>query len=227
MEPIGKHVSDQSEGTQPMIWNATCGKIFGPELMFSRTLELEMGQQSYFETVKNAHGGTKIHLHWFPDHGLYWEKLRSTIRSRKGHGNWRAFFWHQGINDALSDHKYEDTSLTYHGNLTGLVERVRAEMFDASEAGTWKCKEEIPVVIAQMGYHPQSSRAQRVREAQARYCDGDPRAQLVILDDLTRCYHLDPPSLLIEGNRIAHAYQLALKGNVTCFATGGEWENQS
>lgn len=46
----------------------------------------------------------------------------------------------------------EDTSLTYLGNLTGLIREVRSEMFDASEAGTWQCVEEIPVVVVQIGY---------------------------------------------------------------------------
>ena len=46
----------------------------------------------------------------------------------------------------------EDTSLTYLGNLTGLIREVRSEMFDASEAGTWQCAEAIPVVIVQIGY---------------------------------------------------------------------------
>lgn len=46
----------------------------------------------------------------------------------------------------------EDTSLTYLGNLTGLIREVRSEMFDASEAGTWQCAEHIPVVIVQIGY---------------------------------------------------------------------------
>ena len=41
----------------------------------------------------------------------------------------------------------EDTSLTYLGNLTGLIHQVRVEMFNASEAGAWQCKEEIPVVV--------------------------------------------------------------------------------
>ena len=46
----------------------------------------------------------------------------------------------------------EDTSLTYLGNLTGLIREVRSEMFDASEAGTWQCAEQIPVVVVQIGY---------------------------------------------------------------------------
>jgi len=46
----------------------------------------------------------------------------------------------------------EDTSLTYLGNLTGLIKEVRKEMLDASEPGTWQCAEEIPVVVVQIGY---------------------------------------------------------------------------
>jgi len=220
LEPLDWHeVNDRSQGTTPTVWNANCGGVFGPELLFSRTLELEMGQKNHFEAVKNARGGTKIHEHWYPGHGKYWRKLRSSIRSRKGYGNWKAFIWHQGIQDALKDHRYEDTSLTYLGNLTGLIHQVRVEMFDASKAGTWQCKEEIPVVVVQIGYFPQTARAQRVREAQTLYCNGDPRAELVTVEDLSQFYHMDPPSLLIEGHRIAQAYQAAIQGNVTCSST--------
>ena len=100
LEPrrFGDEVNDRSGGTMPAVWNANCGGIFGPELMFSRALELEMGQQKPFEAVKNARGGTKIYKHWYPHHGKYWFHLQSSIRSRKGYGNFRAFIWQQGIN---------------------------------------------------------------------------------------------------------------------------------
>ena len=58
-------VNDKSGGTKASIWNANCGGAFGHELMFQRTLELEMGQSSSFEAVKNARGGTEIHKHWY------------------------------------------------------------------------------------------------------------------------------------------------------------------
>lgn len=240
-------VNDHSGGTKPTVWNANCGGSFGHELMFSRALELEMGHQNRFEVVKNAHDGTEIHEYWYPDNGKYWYKLQSSIRSRKGYGNWKGFIWHQGIQglckisimhmleavhhfltllcaksllpqDSLKKKGVEDTSLTYLGNLTGLIAEVRAEMFDASE-GAWQCKQEIPVVVVQIGYWPQNDRAQRVREAQVEYCDGDPRAELAIMDDLSRFYHFDAPSFLISGHRIAQAYRSAVQRNVTCPST--------
>ena len=55
---------DVSKGPQPTVWDANCGSIFGHELMFSRTLELEIGYSNHFEAMKVAHGGTgKCHLH--------------------------------------------------------------------------------------------------------------------------------------------------------------------
>ena len=89
-------------------------------------------------------------------------------------------------------------------------------MYTASESGTWQCKEEIPVVVVQLGYWPGRDAAQRVRDAQAEYCSNDSRAQLVLTNDLSRNYHYDAPSFLISGNRIAHAYREALKGEVVC-----------
>jgi hypothetical protein len=83
---------------------------------------------------------------------------------------------------------------------------------------TWQCKEEIPVVIVQVGYWPGSDNAaaKRTRDAQARLCNEDPRAVLVTTNDLSRFYHYDAASFLISGNRIAHAYQEALGGIVEC-----------
>lgn len=116
-------------------------------------------------------------------------------------------------------HKGEDTSLTYLGNLTGLIEEVRAEMFEASVEGYWQCKEEIPVVVVQIGYWPQNERARRVREAQARFCDEDPRASLVVMDDLSRFFHFDATSFLIGGSRIAMAWQAALQNTTLVCST--------
>ncbi|KAL9179016.1 hypothetical protein ACHAXT_011989 [Thalassiosira profunda] len=97
VEPLGGlRERDRSGGTRPTAWNANCGDSFGHEWMFSRTLEMEMGQQRPFEAVKNARGGTEIHQHWYPGHGTYWESLRASIRSRKGRGDWKGFVWHQG-----------------------------------------------------------------------------------------------------------------------------------
>ena len=57
-------VVDESGGAKPTAWNSECGGSFGHELTFSRTLEMEMGQQNNFEAVKNARGGTEIHRDW-------------------------------------------------------------------------------------------------------------------------------------------------------------------
>jgi len=132
---------------------------------------MQMNQTTNFETVKNSHGGSQIHRDWYPNHGRYWDKLQSSIRSRKGSGNWKGFLWHQGTQGMaiivccfyvdLSNHTSssiteawteEDTSLTYLSNLTGLIKEVRKEMLAASEPDTWQCAEEIPVVVVQIGY---------------------------------------------------------------------------
>jgi len=89
-------IVDQSKGTQQTVWDSNCGHSFGHELTFSRTLEMQMGQTTNFETVKNSHGGSEIYRDWYPGHGRYWDKLQSSIRSRKGSGNWKGFLWHQG-----------------------------------------------------------------------------------------------------------------------------------
>ena len=89
-------IVDQSKGTQQTVWDSNCGHSFGHELTFSRTLEMQMNQTTNFETVKNSHGGSEIYRDWYPNHGRYWNELQSSIRSRKGSGNWKGFLWHQG-----------------------------------------------------------------------------------------------------------------------------------
>jgi hypothetical protein len=216
-EASDSKVDDVSQGTVPIVWNANCGHAFGHELLFSRTLELTMGYWSQYEMHKVARGGTSLFQHWYPNHGQHWDLLRQAIEEKRGQdGDWKGFIWHQGSQEAWSEKEYgEDRSLTYYGNLTGLVNEVRELMFQNSMA--WQCKEEIPVVIVQVGYWPGSNAAaQRTRDAQARLCNEDPRAVLVKTDDLSRFYHFDAASFLISGNRIAHAYQEALGGVVEC-----------
>ena len=221
-----------SGGSVPTSWHANCGYVFGHEWMFSRTLELQMGMNgTTFEMVKHSCGGTSIYKHWYPNVGEFWPGLQQTIRARRttpgvgtsnnsnsNKNNWKGLIWHQGTQEAWSLKRLgEDRSLTYYGNMTDLISQLRHEMYTASESGTWQCKEEIPVVVVQIGYWPhRSEAAQRVRDAQAEYCSNDPRSQLVSTDDLSRNFHYDAASFLVSGNRIAKAYQDALKGEVVC-----------
>ncbi|KAL7491834.1 hypothetical protein ACHAWT_001093 [Skeletonema menzelii] len=209
------NVYDVSQGTVPIVWNANCGHSFGHELLFARTMELAMNYTTEFEMYKVARGGSGLYEHWYPNHGRHWNILKKAIRKRQGQGDWKGFIWHQGSQASWSVEQYgEDRSLTYYGNLTGLVNEVRELMFQNSIS--WQCKEEIPVVIVQLGFWPDNAKATIVRDAQARFCDEDPRAVLVKTDDLARNYHYDAASFLISGNRIAHAYQEALRGVVQC-----------
>ena len=211
-------VNDVSQGTVPIVWNANCGHSFGHELLFSRTLELGMNYTTAFEMHKVARGGSGLYEHWYPNHGEHWDLLKSTIEEGQGYGDWKGFIWHQGSQAAWSVTEHgEDRSMTYLGNLTGLVSEVRELMFRNSI--NWQCKEEIPVVIVQLGYWPQrivNAAGQRVRDAQAEFCNNDPRAALVQIGDLSRFYHHDAASFLISGNRIAHAYLEAIGGVVEC-----------
>jgi hypothetical protein len=235
-------VDDVSAGTQKIAWDVNCGHVFGHELMFGRSLELELSgsgsgsnattststaaggglgyDKKEFELIKIARGGSALYEHWYPNHGLHWHLLRKTIikRGNEGSASWKGFVWHQGSQAAWSERQYgEDRSQTYLGNLTGLVDEVRTLMFDNSNVKVWQCKEEIPVVIVQVGYWPADNDAgQRVRDAQAKSCNEDPRAVLVKTDDLSRFYHYDAVSFLITGRRIAYAYKEALESVVEC-----------
>ena len=209
VEPRGQdgRKRPRSSGTRPLVPGSGCGHSFGHELIFGRTLELQLAQDSRYELVKYASGGTVISKHWLPGQGTLWDGLNSTIHSRRGRGNWRGFVWHQGENNALKVRDGEDQSLTYLGNLTALVKGVREEMHSASP-GSWECPEAIPVVIVQLGAWPGTAMAGRIRDAQAQFCESDPRSGLVPTDDLSPFYHFDPLSFLISGNRIAKAYDL-------------------
>ena len=222
---------DVSQGMVPISSNSNCGHSFGHELLFGRTLELLGGGGAMmknftttsrtrdFEMVKVARGGSGLYEHWAPNTGQHWNFLKETIVERRGVGDWKGFIWHQGSQAAWSATQYgEDRSLSYLGNLTGLVEEVRELMYqNSNNLTTWQCKEEIPVVIVQVGFWPENNAAAiRTRDAQAKFCNDDPRAVLVTTDDLARYYHYDAASFLISGNRIANAYVEALGGVVTC-----------
>ena len=87
---------DRSGGSKSSIWSANCGRSFGHDLIFSKTIEMN-GTGHMFETVKIAIGGSRMYEGWYPNNGLYWNRLRDSIRTRKGTGkNWRGFFWAQG-----------------------------------------------------------------------------------------------------------------------------------
>jgi hypothetical protein len=89
-------VDDISGGSQPTIWSANCGESFGHELMFSTTFE-KAKTGTNFETVKIAHGGSRMFEDWYPNNGRYWDALNSSLWSRTGGGNrWSGFIWHQG-----------------------------------------------------------------------------------------------------------------------------------
>ena len=61
-------VDDISGGSQPTMWSANCGASFGHELMFSMTLEkAKNGVGRNFETVKIAHGGSRMFEDWYPN----------------------------------------------------------------------------------------------------------------------------------------------------------------
>jgi hypothetical protein len=209
-------ILDVSSGTVPISLDANCGSKFGHEFTFGRTLELELKYDNEYELHKVARGGSGLYEHWFPGHGKHWHLLKETIEERNDDdSNWKGFVWHQGSQAAWSERQYgEDRSLTYLGNLTGLVDEVRTLMFDNSKM--WQCKEEIPVVIVQVGFWPENDAARRVRDAQAKFCDEDPRAVLVKTDDLSRFYHYDAVSFLITGRRIAYAYKEALERVGVC-----------
>lgn len=197
-------------------WDANCGMSFGHEWMFSRYLDkyknITYNEDMFNDTeaVKVASGGSEIHKHWYPGYGMHWNTLEKTIANKVG--EWKGFVWHQGTQEVWTA---EDTSITYEGNLTGLVKQVRTDMFTATP-GTWECKEEIPVVIVQIGYWPNVTESQNVRKAQQTYCDETPRATMVVMNDLSQFYHFDAASFVIGGYRIAKALEDALDEPVTC-----------
>ncbi|KAL7533881.1 hypothetical protein ACHAWF_004652 [Thalassiosira exigua] len=203
----GEDVEEYSRGSVPLSWDGGCGRVFGSEFVFGRTLELEMDYDVDFEMVKNARGGSRIN-EWIPSGGVYWEELRKTIASRRGAGNaWKALVWHQGENDVFTFGEEDDTTATYLGNLTALVAGVRSEMMEASETDAWRCPEQIPVVVVQIGAWPGREGGKRVKAAQKQFARNDPRAALVRTEDLSPFYHFDAASFLVMGRRIARAYE--------------------
>lgn len=205
---------NRSGGTVPSNWAANCGRSFGHEWEFSRYLDKYKNiTTNDFEAVKVASEGSQIHKHWYPEYGTIWGEVEKKIANKANEGNWMGFVWHQGTQETHASD--EDTSITYLGNLTDLVERVRTDMFTETP-GTWNCKEEIPAVIVQIGYWTQYTRSRIVRDAQFNFTQNDARAKMVVMNDTSRFFHFDAASFVIGGYRIAKALEDALQEPVTC-----------
>jgi outer membrane biosynthesis protein TonB len=180
-----------------------CGFTFGSEVMFARSLHAAgpPWNSRDFEIPKVARGGSEIYDDWNVQDGSMWTALNETIHNTPG--VWRAFVWHQGENDVfLNDNG--DTSLTYQGNLTTLIEHVRIEMHKATPY--YPSKDDIPIVIVMIHWPNGSSvrqRYERVVNAQRAVSEADPRTAFVDTGNLKGNYHLNAGGLFIVGDGIA------------------------
>jgi Carbohydrate esterase, sialic acid-specific acetylesterase len=195
------------------------GISFGPEYMFTRTMQAEFGagtQENPIQIRKAARGGTQIYADYSPTlPGTRWGELRNAI-VKAPPGVYKGFVWFQGENDCLWDvnDPSDDTSPYYLGNLTELVTVIRNLMYvHGGTADHWSSPAHIPVVIVETGYWPRLAytdqhvreAGQRVVAAQNAFVENDPCAAIVQTVDLCRYYHFDPPSQLIIGDRVAKA----------------------
>lgn len=190
------------ESPVPVSYDSMCGRMFGHELMFSKSLVLK--GFSDFAVHKVAVGGKKIEEFMKPSRtasGTYWSNIRKTIHSKIESGDtWSGIVWHQG-----SQNSWDDSYKDYGKNLDILMSDLRLEMCKA-DAG---CQGplQIPIIVVQNGFWPQNSNADVIREAQEVFAMTDPRAALVRTKDLGRFFHYDATSFLISGDRIANAIE--------------------
>ena len=181
-----------------------CGNTFGSEFMFARSLHGTGGplwNARDFEIPKVARGGSEIYKDWNVQDGSMWTALNETIHNTPG--IWRAFVWHQGENDVFVGDN-GDTSFTYKGNLTTLIEQVRIEMHTATPY--YPTKDDIPIVIVMIHWPNGSSvrpQYERVVNAQRAVAEADPNIAFVDTGDLKGNYHLNAGGLFIVGDGIA------------------------
>ena len=208
-DPSGE-TKNHPDTPTPMAPFINCGASFGHELAFSHALSSHnpAWKNVPFTAAKVAVGGTEIYRDWYPGLGTYWEDLNRTIHSTPG--NWYGFAWHQGENDCFTNKNRDDTTLTYLGNLTELVSKVRVELFQANKNNggvhLFSDPSDIPVAIFELGFWPGGEFKDRVVSAQNAFVENDGKAVVIKSDDLNRFYHLDAVSLLITGSRLYDAW---------------------
>jgi len=184
-----------------------CGYPFGPELMAGHAWAVGGGAPTSF--VKVAEGGSTLFTDWRSPAsggvvGPEFQRLSRTIVSLASDPaathpacadqacRWGAFVWFQGENDSFE----EQNASEYESNLRNLLADVRAAAADP----------ELPVIVVQTGAWAQSlDYGREVAAAQQRVVDDDPRATLVVTDDLSGYYHYDPAAQLIIGARVYDA----------------------
>jgi hypothetical protein len=206
----------ESYPMEPLRWDGNCGKQYGYELMLSHTLTYKYNFPDPFASVKIALPASSLFNDWYPETGTQWPLLKRAIQNTPG--QWAAFVWNQGSQETWDAD--ENRYLTYEGNLTYLIEKVRKVMYAKSSASSaYACQEEIPVIVVQQGYWPDGNlypKAKAIRQQQARVCAKDPRAELVKTDDLGQYYHYDAASYLVIGYRIAEAYMKLANADYQC-----------
>jgi hypothetical protein len=212
-------IGNETYDPQPLALN--CGGPYGPELVLGHAL----GSASYAPTslIKVAEGGTTLYADWLPpsaasrtgrEVGYLYNQLSQKIKALQTnpasvHPNcasqkcrWAGFIWFQGENDSFDAPNAEE----YQQNLKNLLSDVR------SETGS----PQLPVVIVQINAWAQSmDYGKQVASAQQAVVNSDPKAKLVVTNDLGLHYHYDSAGQLVIGARVAKALIPMLGGTTT------------
>ncbi|MDF7799273.1 sialate O-acetylesterase [Pontiellaceae bacterium B1224] len=102
---------------------------FGPELAFGRTMA-DADPNANIAIIKYAHGGSNLHTQWAEGGDMYQTFLTTvnaalTALTNAGHTyELTGMFWQQGEADTGATN-----ADNYEANLTGLIARVRADLF--------------------------------------------------------------------------------------------------
>jgi len=213
------------------------GQNYGPELMFSHvfpTLDTKYKGVTLGIT-KVSPSGSKID-EWLKNSGTekyWWPALEENIKI--DHGTIEAFVWYQGEGDMFPEMEMQD----YLTKLTRLVDDVRQEIFVAhrkrwglggSPTAKFGSRTDIPVVIVELGawigdgiatWDRNSGSPGNIIRAQRKYVsDVDSNSILVHAGTnndpeqrLSQNWHLDAPSQLIIGDRLAKSFGSLLNKN--------------
>lgn len=193
---------------------ASCGEIYGPELVFGHVMDDdERYVNELFSIVKFASGGSAINRHWSKANGWFWGELVETVQSIDTlQDEWTGIVWFQGENDSFG----ASNANSYENNLVQFIADLRLEMYNV-DTSTFASVSDIPVVIVGLGCWVVTDlqpHGDTVIQAQMDFVANDENAAFVTTSDLSCHFHYDEASQLIIGERVALAMQ-GLLPNIT------------
>lgn len=212
LDVLGHSFCSLNEGSEvPIQAYANCGGEYGVELTFAHTLKKKydgFATQTKSLHIRKAAEGGKLVTDFLPG-GSEHDRLLSVIDGADDAAAYRAFVWYQGENNV-----FEETSTqSYYDGLNELIDLVTERMYRHGKTSeVFPSSEDIPILVFKLGFWPQNGASRDAidlahEQVVANLINNGRSAALIEGgDQYSRFFHLDAPTLLILGSKLADEY---------------------